>query len=203
MDYHVVKDTYPYDEFWFLCHQLYVICYQMLAKLASGMNKPAQQTIVPFSSVKGLLDPLPIKKMWVLDCSTRNKRFVSKWYAHYVTTTCIAKLHCLKHEQNKTGFNYMFLSFIFPNKQCIVVKKSLFSGSSLEESWGVHYKVTWVLTLLVTFCSFQRQDYKNSMESIPGDYLSLNYFLWMTTCHDLISDLYIIHESQYLVMEYC
>ncbi|XP_068323488.1 DNA polymerase eta [Pyrus communis] len=36
---------------------------KMLAKLASGMNKPAQQTIVPFSSVKGLLDPLPIKKM--------------------------------------------------------------------------------------------------------------------------------------------
>ncbi|CAN6553648.1 unnamed protein product [Malus baccata var. baccata] len=36
---------------------------KMLAKLASGMNKPAQQTIVPSSSVKGLLDPLPIKKM--------------------------------------------------------------------------------------------------------------------------------------------
>lgn len=36
---------------------------KMLAKLASGMNKPAQQTIVPFSSVKGLLEPLPIKKM--------------------------------------------------------------------------------------------------------------------------------------------
>ncbi|KAK6931960.1 DNA polymerase, Y-family, little finger domain [Dillenia turbinata] len=36
---------------------------KMLAKLASAMNKPAQQTVVPFSSVKGLLDPLPIKKM--------------------------------------------------------------------------------------------------------------------------------------------
>ncbi|KAL5539938.1 hypothetical protein UlMin_037223 [Ulmus minor] len=36
---------------------------KILAKLASGMNKPAQQTIVPFSSVKGLLDSLPIKKM--------------------------------------------------------------------------------------------------------------------------------------------
>uniref|UniRef100_A0A2P2IPL1 DNA polymerase eta n=1 Tax=Rhizophora mucronata TaxID=61149 RepID=A0A2P2IPL1_RHIMU len=36
---------------------------KMLAKLASAMNKPAQQTVVPFSSVKGLLDSLPIKKM--------------------------------------------------------------------------------------------------------------------------------------------
>lgn len=36
---------------------------KMLAKLASGMNKPAQQTIVPFSSVKKLLESLPIKKM--------------------------------------------------------------------------------------------------------------------------------------------
>ncbi|XP_057511242.1 DNA polymerase eta [Actinidia eriantha] len=36
---------------------------KMLAKLASGMNKPAQQTVVPFVSVKGLLEPLPIKKM--------------------------------------------------------------------------------------------------------------------------------------------
>ncbi|KAL2484376.1 DNA polymerase eta [Forsythia ovata] len=36
---------------------------KMLAKLASGMNKPAQQTVVPFSSVKKLLEPLPIKKM--------------------------------------------------------------------------------------------------------------------------------------------
>ncbi|KAI3747256.1 hypothetical protein L6452_09709 [Arctium lappa] len=36
---------------------------KMLAKLASGMNKPAQQTIVSFASVKGLLEPLPIKKM--------------------------------------------------------------------------------------------------------------------------------------------
>ncbi|RYR17249.1 hypothetical protein Ahy_B03g062018 isoform B [Arachis hypogaea] len=36
---------------------------KMLAKLASGMNKPAQQTVVPQSSVGGLLESLPIKKM--------------------------------------------------------------------------------------------------------------------------------------------
>ncbi|XP_059281764.1 DNA polymerase eta isoform X2 [Lycium ferocissimum] len=36
---------------------------KMLAKLASGMNKPAQQTVVPFSSVSKLLGTLPIKKM--------------------------------------------------------------------------------------------------------------------------------------------
>ncbi|KAF1002316.1 DNA polymerase eta isoform X1 [Apium graveolens] len=36
---------------------------KMLAKLASGMNKPAQQTVVPFASVESLLDPLPIRKM--------------------------------------------------------------------------------------------------------------------------------------------
>ncbi|XP_042512206.1 DNA polymerase eta isoform X2 [Macadamia integrifolia] len=36
---------------------------KMLAKLASGMNKPAQQTVVPLSSVEGLLASLPIKKM--------------------------------------------------------------------------------------------------------------------------------------------
>lgn len=36
---------------------------QMLAKLASGMNKPAQQTVVPLSSVTKMLEPLPIKKM--------------------------------------------------------------------------------------------------------------------------------------------
>ncbi|OMO94666.1 DNA-repair protein, UmuC-like protein [Corchorus olitorius] len=36
---------------------------KMLAKLASGMNKPAQQTVVPFSSVEGLLNSLPIRKM--------------------------------------------------------------------------------------------------------------------------------------------
>ncbi|KAK6254241.1 hypothetical protein QUC31_015961 [Theobroma cacao] len=36
---------------------------KMLAKLASGMNKPAQQTVVPFSSVQGLLNSLPIRKM--------------------------------------------------------------------------------------------------------------------------------------------
>nr|XP_027087246.1 LOW QUALITY PROTEIN: DNA polymerase eta [Coffea arabica] len=36
---------------------------KMLAKLVSGMNKPAQQTVVPFSSVKKLLEGFPIKKM--------------------------------------------------------------------------------------------------------------------------------------------
>lgn len=36
---------------------------KMLAKLASGMHKPAQQTLVPFSSVPNLLATLPIKKM--------------------------------------------------------------------------------------------------------------------------------------------
>ncbi|XP_055818577.1 DNA polymerase eta isoform X2 [Solanum dulcamara] len=36
---------------------------KMLAKLASGMNKPAQQTVVPFSSISKLLGTLPIKKM--------------------------------------------------------------------------------------------------------------------------------------------
>ncbi|KAI4332072.1 hypothetical protein L6164_017011 [Bauhinia variegata] len=36
---------------------------KMLAKLASAMNKPAQQTVVPHSSVQGLLESFPIKKM--------------------------------------------------------------------------------------------------------------------------------------------
>ncbi|KAH7352835.1 hypothetical protein KP509_19G066100 [Ceratopteris richardii] len=36
---------------------------EMLAKLASGMHKPAQQTLVPSSSVTKLLATLPIKKM--------------------------------------------------------------------------------------------------------------------------------------------
>ncbi|KAL9683837.1 hypothetical protein QQ045_021264 [Rhodiola kirilowii] len=36
---------------------------KMLAKLASALNKPAQQTIVPRSSVKDVLYHLPIKKM--------------------------------------------------------------------------------------------------------------------------------------------
>lgn len=40
-----------------------MMLWQMLAKLASGMNKPAQQTVVPFLSVNKLLEPLPIKKM--------------------------------------------------------------------------------------------------------------------------------------------
>ncbi|GAV69238.1 IMS domain-containing protein/IMS_C domain-containing protein, partial [Cephalotus follicularis] len=36
---------------------------KMMAKLASAMNKPAQQTVVPSSSVQGLLSSFPIKKM--------------------------------------------------------------------------------------------------------------------------------------------
>lgn len=36
---------------------------KMLAKLASGMNKPAQQTVVPYAAVEELLSSLPIKKM--------------------------------------------------------------------------------------------------------------------------------------------
>ncbi|KAI4371218.1 hypothetical protein MLD38_019481 [Melastoma candidum] len=36
---------------------------KMLAKLASGMHKPAQQTVVPQSAVKEFLELLPIKKM--------------------------------------------------------------------------------------------------------------------------------------------
>ncbi|KAJ3674829.1 hypothetical protein LUZ60_005445 [Juncus effusus] len=36
---------------------------KMLAKLASGMNKPAQQTVVPTSCVSNLLASLPVKKM--------------------------------------------------------------------------------------------------------------------------------------------
>ncbi|KAL9236000.1 hypothetical protein vseg_010715 [Gypsophila vaccaria] len=36
---------------------------KMLAKLTSGLNKPAQQTIVPSAAVKDFLGPWPIKKM--------------------------------------------------------------------------------------------------------------------------------------------
>lgn len=36
---------------------------QMLAKLVSGMHKPAQQTVVPSSSVQDFLASLPVKKM--------------------------------------------------------------------------------------------------------------------------------------------
>ncbi|KAL0363770.1 UNVERIFIED_CONTAM: DNA polymerase eta, partial [Sesamum calycinum] len=39
---------------------------KMLAKLASGMNKPAQQTVVPLSSVEKLLESLPIKKIQLI-----------------------------------------------------------------------------------------------------------------------------------------
>ncbi|CAG7873250.1 unnamed protein product [Brassica rapa] len=42
----------------------YLFCmFFMLAKLASGMNKPAQQTVVPYAAVQELLSSLPIKKM--------------------------------------------------------------------------------------------------------------------------------------------
>eukprot|EP01018_Ginkgo_biloba_P029360 Gb_31127 [translate_table: standard] len=36
---------------------------KMLAKLASGMHKPAQQTVVPAASVAEILASLPVKKM--------------------------------------------------------------------------------------------------------------------------------------------
>jgi len=36
---------------------------QMLAKLVSGMHTPAQQTVVPSSSVQDFLASLPVKKM--------------------------------------------------------------------------------------------------------------------------------------------
>ncbi|KAI8465336.1 MAG: hypothetical protein J3K34DRAFT_525446 [Monoraphidium minutum] len=36
---------------------------KVLAKLASGLHKPRQQTLVPSASVRGLLDPLPIGKL--------------------------------------------------------------------------------------------------------------------------------------------
>ncbi|KAH0924274.1 hypothetical protein HID58_024292 [Brassica napus] len=35
----------------------------LFSKLASGMNKPAQQTVVPYAAVQELLSSLPIKKM--------------------------------------------------------------------------------------------------------------------------------------------
>ncbi|GAB4815654.1 hypothetical protein N2152v2_002700 [Parachlorella kessleri] len=36
---------------------------KLLAKLASGLHKPAQQTVVPAAAVPGLLGPLPISKL--------------------------------------------------------------------------------------------------------------------------------------------
>lgn len=58
----------------------------MLAKLASGMNKPAQQTIVPFSSVKGLLESLPIKKMYVaiLLCYSFMENVLGNFFGHHL-----------------------------------------------------------------------------------------------------------------------
>lgn len=47
----------------FLQWILYKIIWQMLAKLASAMHKPAQQTVVQASAVKDLLASLPVKKM--------------------------------------------------------------------------------------------------------------------------------------------
>lgn len=47
----------------FLQWILYTIIWQMLAKLASAMHKPAQQTVVQASAVKDLLASLPVKKM--------------------------------------------------------------------------------------------------------------------------------------------
>ncbi|KAL5647441.1 hypothetical protein ACJX0J_041796, partial [Zea mays] len=46
----------------FSTHCSYTV--QMLAKLVSGMRKPAQQTVVPSSSVQDLLASLPVKKMY-------------------------------------------------------------------------------------------------------------------------------------------
>lgn len=36
---------------------------QILAKLASGMHKPSQQTLVPMAAIPGLLQDLPIPKL--------------------------------------------------------------------------------------------------------------------------------------------
>lgn len=60
---HTYKLSFPLkmDNGFAVAYVLYML--QMLAKLASGMNKPAQQTVVPFASVTSLLDPLPIRKM--------------------------------------------------------------------------------------------------------------------------------------------
>jgi len=47
-------------------HILSCACFaalQILAKLASGMHKPSQQTLVPLAAVQGLLQDLPIPKL--------------------------------------------------------------------------------------------------------------------------------------------
>ncbi len=36
---------------------------KILAKLASGLHKPAQQTVVPLAAVRALLAPLPIGRL--------------------------------------------------------------------------------------------------------------------------------------------
>lgn len=41
----------------------HVSCTQILAKLASGMHKPSQQTLVPLAAIPGLLQDLPIPKL--------------------------------------------------------------------------------------------------------------------------------------------
>ncbi|XP_071683574.1 DNA polymerase eta [Lolium perenne] len=45
------------------CGAIIVAQLRMLAKLVSGMHKPAQQTVVPSSSVQDFLASLPVKKM--------------------------------------------------------------------------------------------------------------------------------------------
>lgn len=44
---------------------LLIFFYQVLAKLACGLNKPNRQTILPLGSVAELFNSLPISKMWV------------------------------------------------------------------------------------------------------------------------------------------
>ena len=46
------------------CEKINVVsALQILAKLASGMHKPSQQTLVPMAAVPGLLQDLPIPKL--------------------------------------------------------------------------------------------------------------------------------------------
>src|SRR5262245_39660508 len=74
----------------------YIWSDQMLAKLASGMNKPAQQTVVPSSSVKKLLESLPIKKMsvhFLLVFICRRKFCCSNGYICYNST--VYEMSCM------------------------------------------------------------------------------------------------------------
>ena len=45
------------------CMTQFELFLQILAKLASGMHKPSQQTLVPLAAVPGLLQDLPISKL--------------------------------------------------------------------------------------------------------------------------------------------